>query len=61
MAKCQRCKTRPAVWAVQDIAGEIAVSLLGNHYRGWRVVKLCDECKNVVQSDQSAPAEVDGH
>ena len=51
MVKCQQCGKRPAVWAVQDIAGELAISTLGNHYRGFRVTKLCDECKDMVQID----------
>lgn len=42
--KCQRCKVRPAVWAVQNIAGEVSVTTLGSHYRGFPVVKVCDEC-----------------
>lgn len=61
MTTCQRCKQRPAVWAVQDVAGEFTVTTLGSHYRGFKVVKMCDECKTVVQSEQSVLTEVGGH
>lgn len=53
--KCQRCKVRPAVWAVQNIAGEVSVTTLGSHYRGFPVVKVCDECKDTATRTGTAP------
>ena len=53
---CQQCKAQPAAWAVQDIAGELSVSMLGNHYRGFAVVKMCDSCKDAAVKAQKCPA-----
>lgn len=50
MALCQKCKKREALWAVQWIAGELSVTYLGAHYRGFRVVKMCDECKEAERA-----------
>lgn len=46
MATCQICKTNEAIWAAQYIEGdEPTFSFLGSHYRGFKMVKVCDECK----------------
>jgi hypothetical protein len=44
--KCQLCKVRPALWAMQFI-GDAAPSFysLGWHMRGFSVTKVCDECR----------------
>lgn len=48
MAKCQVCKQNKAAWAAQFIEENIPTfSLLGSHYRGFAVVKVCDTCKEV--------------
>jgi len=48
MSKCQLCKTDEALWAAQDLPGNdgLSFTLLGSHYRGYLVTKVCDECKN---------------
>jgi len=58
--KCQRCKKQEAVWAMQVIPGNDGVpsfTLLGNHYRGSPVVKVCDDCKERVQRGEPLAAE----
>jgi hypothetical protein len=45
MVKCQLCRLNEALWAMQYIDGEFTFTLLGSHYRGSRVVKVCDACK----------------
>ena len=50
MSKCAVCKTRPAVWAAQYMDGdEPTFTLLGWHYRGFTVYKVCDPCKEKWQ------------
>ena len=46
MVKCQVCKEREAIWAMQYI-GEDAPSFytLGSHIRGFKVTKVCDKCR----------------
>ena len=51
MAKCASCQ-KDAVWAWQPFGpGEDALvfTALGSHYRGFPVVKVCDECKQTAQ------------
>jgi hypothetical protein len=49
MSKCQRCRQLPAIWALQYVGDDRpSVSLLGSHYRGFRVTKLCGACKDTV-------------
>jgi len=46
MSKCQLCKTDPAEWAMQYIGEDTPTfTTLGSHYRGFRVTKVCDHCK----------------
>ena len=43
--KCQICRKREAEWAMQYIGEDTPTfSTLGSHYRGFKVVKVCDEC-----------------
>ena len=48
---CQLCKNDEAIWAYQPEGpdAEHPLVLLGNHYRGFPVVKVCDECAKVVR------------
>ena len=44
--RCEICKEREAIWAMQYVGEDTPTfSTLGSHYRGFRVVKVCDECK----------------
>ena len=51
---CQRCHIRPAIWAVQNIEGYWVSCRLGSHYRGFRLVKMCDQCKDAAKRDDPA-------
>lgn len=46
MAKCQLCRERRASWAMQYVAEDRpSFYRLGSHIRGFRVYKVCSECK----------------
>lgn len=48
--KCQVCRLNEAQYAAQKIAEEaFTFSLLGSHYRGFKVVKVCATCKEINQ------------
>lgn len=51
--KCQICKTNPVEMAWQpfgpDEDGRRALTMLGSHYRGFPVVKVCDSCADGVR------------
>ena len=52
MRNCERCKEREAVFAVQYVGDDKpSVSLLGSHYRGFRVTRLCEECKDAILAE----------
>ncbi len=56
MTKCQECKNKEAVFAKQYIASdEPTYSTLGSHYRGFKVVKVCEDCANGITSPESKP------
>ena len=56
MTKCQVCKARHAVWAMQYIAEDKPTfSTLGSHYRGFHVTKICDDCKESIQEKETNP------
>lgn len=48
MSKCVSCKINEAEWAFQPFGPDekFSVSLLGWHYRGFAVIKLCNDCKD---------------
>ena len=45
MAKCEVCRKAETVWAMQAMPGGLTFALLGSHYRGFPVVKVCEVCK----------------
>ena len=50
MMKCQVCKRNEAIWAMQYIGEDRPTfSTLGSHYRGFKVTKVCDECKEIEE------------
>ena len=52
-AKCHICEDGEAIWAMQNIADdELTFTTLGSHYRGFKVVKVCDECKDALQNPE---------
>lgn len=57
LAECEVCRAQGAAWAWQpfgpDEDAKSAFSTLGSHYRGFPVVKVCDECKEKVQAGQT--------
>ena len=57
--KCQMCHEQEATWARQEIDGEIVYSLLGWQYRGFRVIKVCVDCKDGEQAS-AHPTEYGG-
>ena len=43
--RCAYCENE-AIWAMQFISSEMpSFSRLGSYYRGFKVVKVCDDCK----------------
>lgn len=53
MAKCKICKSRDAEWSWQPFGPGETSNLFatpGSHYRGFPVVKVCDDCKRNYQS-----------
>lgn len=52
MTKCQVCRDDQATWAWQPFGPNDtpdSFTLLGNHYRGFTVIKVCDSCKRQFQ------------
>lgn len=50
--RCQVCKAAEALWACQYIGEDTPTfTTLGSHYRGFRVTKVCDQCKTEIISD----------
>lgn len=55
MAKCQLCKRDEAIWAMQYIGEDTPTfTTLGSHYRGFRVTKVCDDCKEIKEAQPMA-------
>lgn len=53
MSKCNICRENESSWAWQPFGPNDTpdcFALLGNHYRGFAVVKVCDDCKDKVQA-----------
>lgn len=49
--KCQICQMNEAEWSKQYINDHRPTySLPGSHYRGFIVVKVCNECKELEQA-----------
>lgn len=51
-ARCYFCKGE-AEWAMQYMPGDVykpTFTLLGSHYRGFKVTKVCGACKDKVQA-----------
>lgn len=50
---CQCCKEQEAEWSWQPfgpgIGTEGVFTLPGSHYRGYPVIKICSECKAIIQ------------
>jgi len=54
--KCQLCRQRPAVHAMQYMDGPNKPPTFvrpGYHYRGWKVTKVCDECKQSIERGET--------
>ena len=45
LSKCEVCRKAEAVWAMQAMPGGLTFALLGSHYRGFQIVKVCEVCK----------------
>ena len=56
-SKCEHCHTESAEFAVQDIAGEFSVTVLGEHYRGFPMIKLCWNCKEAAIKEHEAHSQ----
>ena len=55
MDKCHVCQNNVAEWAWQPFGpSEDAdcFTALGSHYRGFPVIKICDDCKQRYQSGE---------
>lgn len=51
--KCQCCKGQEVEWSWQPfgpgIGTEVVFTLPGSHYRGYPVIKVCSDCKAIIQ------------
>jgi UDP-galactopyranose mutase len=48
-AKCQYCKQNEAEWAMQFVVEDTPTfTVLGNHYRGFTVTKVCGKCQQLA-------------
>lgn len=46
--KCKVCKKQEAIWAWQPFGPDECIDsfvVLGSHYRGFPIVKICNDCK----------------
>jgi len=53
MPKCRICHEELALWAWQPFGPgkpREGFTLLGNHYRGFPVIKICESCKKSYQA-----------
>jgi len=58
MTRCQACNKRQAIYAAQFIGEDVPTfSLLGSHYRGFKVIKVCEVCKDINVEGIRAAAE----
>lgn len=51
--KCQACKEQEVAWAWQPFGPDEkpdCYTLLGSHYRGFPVIKVCDTCKSAFKT-----------
>jgi hypothetical protein len=49
MTKCQICKKSTVAWAWQPFGPDSYIqrcTTLGSHYRGFPVIKICDNCRD---------------
>lgn len=53
--KCQICKHDEAIWAWQPFGPDERWSFtaLGCHYRGFPVIKICDQCHDLIEDTTS--------
>ncbi len=53
--RCRICRVERAEWAWQPCGPGIVMCfmLLGSHYRGYPVVKVCDSCKRKLQTSKT--------
>lgn len=54
IVQCQTCQYKnkqEAVWACQPFGPDegLVFTTLGNHYRGFPIIKVCDLCKRIMQ------------
>ena len=61
MAKCRICKKNRAIYAWQPTIGNARENFyfLGSHIRGFTVIKVCESCKDLIQSGK--PISFDGY
>lgn len=63
--KCQACKEQEAEWSWQPWGPDTtpdSFALLGHHYRGFPIIKVCDSCKTDFQrGDFKVRIEFRGH
>jgi len=51
MSKCQACGLKDSVWAWQPFGPDESILCFtteGCHYRGFPVIKICDDCKRDI-------------
>lgn len=59
LRKCEKCRTEPAVYAMQYLDGEHGYPffyLLGWHVRGFSLTPVCPDCKDAIERQSHLPA-----
>ena len=59
--RCQVCHQNEAIWAMQYVGEDTPTfSTLGSHYRGFRVTKVCDGCREHITTHGHQPTTETG-
>jgi hypothetical protein len=57
--KCQLCKSNEASTAWQPFGPDESIrclTMLGSHYRGFAVIKVCSDCADKISSGERIPS-----
>ena len=61
---CQTCNINEAIWAWHPFGpaddDDHCFTTLGSHYRGFPIVKVCDECKRDIENGSPKEFEIRG-
>ncbi len=64
LEKCQICKIDKVEWAWQPFGpaeDAFLFTFLGSHYRGFAIIKVCNDCRNIIQKNEPIDFYYQGH